>query len=154
MSPSWWASLPSRDKLLAPPSQQQSNQVTRVSFGRHVNSLLELWISAIFRGRRTVREISSSFSPPCLLVFAFAFLGSEEVPSPGSSSTSSSTSSFFHSRREDTRFHFLPSTGATDTVTGVCCDWSGLTWRFPPFACTSAWKLPLSRIVLYRYREQ
>jgi len=64
------------------------------------------------------------------LVFAFVFLGSEEASLPGSSSTSSSSAAaaaaaaaaFFHSRREDTRFHFLPATGATGTVTGVSCD--------------------------------
>ena len=94
MPPSWRTLLPSRDKLLASPSQQQSNQVTRVPFGYRVNSFLEPWASVISRGQRTVIGISSSsFPSPCLLIFAFAFLGSEKAPSPGSSSTSSSASS-------------------------------------------------------------
>ena len=150
---SWQALLPSRDKLLAPPSQQWSNQVTTVPFRHRVNSFLEPWISVIFRGWQTVIETSSSLHfSPCLLGFAFAFLSSEEGPTPGLSPTSSSASSFFRSRWEDTCFHFLPSTGATDTVTGVSCDWSNSTWRFPPLVWISAQTLSLSRIVLYRAR--
>lgn len=124
MFPNWQASLLFRDTLLALLSQHQSSQETTVSFGYCMNSFLMPWISVIFRDRRIVVTVtpSSSLSSPCLLLFSIAFLGGggfEVGHLPGSYSTSSTS---FRSRREDTRFHFWPSTGATDTDTGASCN--------------------------------
>ena len=75
MLPSWETSLQSRNTLLALLSQHQSNQVTIVLFGYHINSFLKPWISAIYRGERVVVTVtsSSSASSPCLLVFSLPF---------------------------------------------------------------------------------
>jgi len=151
MSPSWWVLLPSRDTLLALLSQQGSNKVTIVSFRCNVNSFLKPWISVIFRGQWTVVRVtpSSSLSSLYLLVFHLVFFsngGFEEGPSPRSSSTSSSSS--FRSRCEDTCFHSWPSTGVTDIVTHLSCDWLDLTWRLHPLAWTWAWKLSLQNSII------
>ena len=86
---SLFLSILSRDTLLVPLSQHQSNQVTTASYWCCIKSFLEPWISVIFWGRQIVVTVtSSSLSSPCFLLFSVVFLGDggfEEGPSPGSS---------------------------------------------------------------------